>query len=74
MHPVEVSGPLPGTAGLLPELLHVAHMLWRVPDGNVVKLYRSTRPRLVEAARKLPLPDSDAALADAVTAVERLDL
>ena len=74
VHPVEVSGPLPGTAGLLPELLHVAHMLWRVPDGNVVKLYLSTRPRLVEAARKLPLPDSGAALADAVTAVERLDL
>ena len=69
MHPVEISGPLPGVAGLLPELLHVAHMLWRVPKGNVVTLYRSTRPRLVEAARHLPPPDSGATLADAYTAL-----
>jgi tRNA(adenine34) deaminase len=74
LHPVEVSGPLPGAAGLLPELLHVAHMLWRVPNGNLAAFYRSTRPRLVEAARELPLPDSGASLADAVAALESLDL
>jgi tRNA(adenine34) deaminase len=73
-HPVEVSGPLPGTAGLLPELLHVAHMLWRVPNGNLATFYRGRRPRLVEAARELPLPDSGASLADAVAALESLDL
>jgi hypothetical protein len=49
-------------------------MLWRVPDGNVVRLYRATRPQLVETARRLPPPDAGATLADAVTALESLDL
>ena len=74
VHPVEISGPLPGTAGLLPELLHIAHMLWRVPNGNVVRLYRTMRPELLEAARRLPPPDAGATLADTVKVLESLDL
>jgi tRNA(Arg) A34 adenosine deaminase TadA len=68
-YPVAVEGPLPGTAGLLPELLHVAHHLWRLPDGNVMRVYRETRPEIVAAAAKLPPPRSSATLKDAVTAV-----
>ena len=65
-HPVTVEGPLPGAAGLLPELLHVAHFLWRLPDSNIMRVYRCMRPDLVEAARALPPPDSGATLAEAV--------
>jgi tRNA(Arg) A34 adenosine deaminase TadA len=68
-HPVAVEGPLPGAAGLLPELLHVAHFLWRLPDGNVLRLYRAERPGLVAAAAKLPPPRSGATLEDAVGAL-----
>jgi tRNA(Arg) A34 adenosine deaminase TadA len=58
-HPVAFEGPLPGAAGRLPELLHVAHMLWRVPDGSFAGFYRRERPDVV------PAPDAGATLADA---------
>jgi tRNA(Arg) A34 adenosine deaminase TadA len=67
-HPVAFEGPLPGVAGRLPELLHVAHMLWRVPDGNFVRFYREARPDVVAAAASLPAPDAGAHLADAFAA------
>ena len=65
-HPVTVEGPLPGRPGLLPELLHVVHFLWRLPDSNFMRVYRSTRPKLIEAARAMPPPDSGATLEDAI--------
>ena len=68
-HPVEIDGPLDGPRGRLPELLHVAHFLWRVPDGGVATFYRERSPELVEAARALPTPDSGAGLADAFAAL-----
>lgn len=55
-HPVQIEGPLDGAAGLLPELLFVAHFLWRVPNGDVVRFYSEERPDLVAAAKKLPAP------------------
>jgi len=61
-------GPLPGAAGLLPELLHVAHFLWRLPDGNVMRLYRARRPEVVAAAANVPSPRSGATLDDAIAA------
>jgi tRNA(Arg) A34 adenosine deaminase TadA len=67
-HPVVVEEPLSGAAGLLPELLHVAHFLWRLPDGNVLRLYNAQRPDVVAAAAKLPPPRSGAKLEDALAA------
>ena len=64
-----VGGPLPGAAGLLPELLHVAHFLWRLPESNLMRHYRSTRPEVVAAAQALPPPDAGATLDDAVAAL-----
>jgi len=63
-HPLNVSGPLEGPAGRLPEMLLVAHMLWRVPKGDVAGFYRRTNPDLVVEAKSLPNPDSDATLDD----------
>ena len=71
-HPIAVEGPLTGPAGLLPELLHVAHFLWRRPEGDVAGFYRETRPDLVRAAGILPPPDGEATLAEAFAALERL--
>lgn len=68
-HPVLLEGPLPGAIGLLPEVLHIAHFLWRVPAGNVVEFYRAARPDLVAAAAALPAPRDGATLADAFTAL-----
>ena len=68
-HPIEVDGPLEGPRGRLPELLHVAHFLWRVPDGGVATFYRERFPELVAAARSLPPPDAGATLADALAAL-----
>jgi tRNA(Arg) A34 adenosine deaminase TadA len=68
-HPVAFEGPLPGAAGRLPELLHVAHLLWRVPDGNLVRFYRDTRLDCLAAAAALPAPDAGATLADALALV-----
>ena len=58
-HPVRVEGPLDGAAGVLPELLLVAHCLWRRPGGDVVRFYREQRPELVAAVSQLPTPDED---------------
>ena len=69
-HPLlQVEGPLTGRAGRLPELLHVAHFLWRVPDGNVTTFYRRNAPELVAVAQKLPTPDAGASLDDAFAAL-----
>jgi tRNA(adenine34) deaminase len=68
-HALKVTGPLPGPAGRLPELLHVAHMLWRIPDGGLIGFYRRTRPHLVAVAETLPTPGSAATLAEAFTLV-----
>jgi tRNA(adenine34) deaminase len=65
-HPLVVDGPLEDGLGRLGELLLVAHFLWRVPDSNVARFYRRTRPQLVEAAAELPAPRSGAGLEDAV--------
>src|SRR5262245_54726646 len=56
-HPVHIEGPLEGTAGVLPELLLVAHCLWRRSEGDVARFYREHDPQLVEAAEELPTPD-----------------
>jgi tRNA(Arg) A34 adenosine deaminase TadA len=69
-HPLVVEGPLGGAPGRLPEALHVAHFLWRVPDGPAARFYRRFRPDLVTAARRLPAPDADATLADAFAALD----
>jgi hypothetical protein len=70
LHPLTVEGPLPGTVGLFPELLHLRHMLWRVPDGRgVVPFYREKRPELFELAQKLPAPPEATTLADAYALV-----
>ena len=61
-HPVRVAGPLDGPAGLLPELLLVAHFLWRRPDGDVVRFYSERHPELVAAAKDLPAPDEPGTL------------
>jgi tRNA(adenine34) deaminase len=63
-HPLSVEGPLDGELGRLGELLLVAHFLWRVPDSNVSRFYRRTRPDLVEVATAIPPPRSGARLAD----------
>jgi tRNA(adenine34) deaminase len=69
-HPaLKIEGPLSGLPGQLPELLHVAHFLWRAPDANIMGFYRSTRPDLVAAAQRLPSPDSGATLAQALGAL-----
>jgi hypothetical protein len=40
------------------------YSLWRVPDSNVSRFYRRTKPELVEAAATLPPPRSGARVAD----------
>jgi hypothetical protein len=64
---MKVEGPLRERVGRLPELLLVAHFLWRRPDGDVSRFYRSTKPEVVGAAQKLPRPDSGAGLKDALS-------
>jgi tRNA(adenine34) deaminase len=68
-HPVRVEGPLDGVAGFLPELLLVAHCLWRRPDGDVVRFYREHHPELVTAASDLPPPDGGGTLPGVYAAV-----
>jgi hypothetical protein len=46
-----------GAVGVLPELLLIAHCLWRRPDGDVVRYYRGQRPDLVALAAELPSPE-----------------
>lgn len=69
-YPLRVEGPLPGLAGHFPELLHVRHMLWRVPEGKgLVPFYRRTRPEVVELALRIPAPPEATSLEDAVARV-----
>jgi tRNA(adenine34) deaminase len=63
-HPIALEGPLPDVAGRLPELVHVAHMLWRVPEGGVVGFYRRRFPDVLAAAGRLPPPGARATFAD----------
>ncbi len=65
LHPLAVEGPLDGDAGLLPELLLVRHMLWRVPGSNVVAHYRRIAPDFVGRASVLPAPPDATTLAAA---------
>lgn len=65
LHPLAIEGPLQGAAGALPELLHVRHMLWRVPGSNVVALYRRSDPELLARAASLPAPPEATTLAAA---------
>jgi hypothetical protein len=70
LHPLTVEGPLSGPVGLFPELLHLRHMLWRVPDGcGIVPFYHQTRPELVKLAQKLRAPREATTLADAYALV-----
>ena len=68
-HPVRIDGPLDGVPGALPELLLVAHCLWRRPDGDVVRFYSERRPDFVAAARELPTPDAGASLTEVYASV-----
>jgi tRNA(Arg) A34 adenosine deaminase TadA len=65
LHPLAVAGPLEGEAGLLPELLLVRHMLWRIPGSNVVAFYRRNAPDILERAAALPAPPDGTTLAAA---------
>lgn len=67
-HPVPVVGPLDSTIGRLPELLLIAHSLWRRPHGDVVAFYRELFPEMVKWAERVPLPQTGASLADALHA------
>jgi tRNA(adenine34) deaminase len=67
--PLKIDGPLSGAPGRLPELLHVAHFLWRAPNASVMSFYRSTSPDLVATAETLPAPDSGATLTEAFAAL-----
>jgi tRNA(adenine34) deaminase len=68
-HPLKIEGPLAGSPGQLPELLLVAHFLWRIPSGSVVRFYRTSKPEILAAAAALPAPDADATIADAFAAI-----
>lgn len=61
-HPVRVEGPLDGPAGLLPELLLIAHCLRRRSEGDVARFYGEQHPELVAAAKRLPAPDEPGTL------------
>jgi tRNA(Arg) A34 adenosine deaminase TadA len=65
-HPIAVDGPLVGEVGRIPELLLVAHSLWRRPNGDVVAFYRERFPDIVEHAQRLPRPQTGASLVDAL--------
>jgi tRNA(Arg) A34 adenosine deaminase TadA len=68
-HPLRVVGPLDGPAGVVPEVLLVAHFLWRRPEGDVVRFYEEHRPELVALARDLPAPDVGGTLPGVYAAV-----
>jgi hypothetical protein len=66
--PLLLSGPL----GDLGELLHVAHFLWRTPDGHVVASHRERSTGLIELAEVVDLmaaADAGATLDDAIRLV-----
>jgi tRNA(Arg) A34 adenosine deaminase TadA len=71
--PLVLSGPLDGLLGELGELLHLAHFVWRRPDGHVLAVYREHEAALVELAEALDLKsaaDAGASLDDAIGLVE----
>lgn len=69
-NPVRVEGPLPGSAGRFPELLHLRHMLWRVPDSpGLGAYYRRVKPDFVELALRIPAPSDATTLDDAFARV-----
>jgi tRNA(adenine34) deaminase len=68
-HPIDVEGPMVGPLGRLPELLHVAHFLWRKPEGDVASFYRRSYPDVVAAAKRMPAPDYGATLDDALASL-----
>ena len=69
-YPLRVEGPLLGLAGHFPELLHVRHMLWRVPEGRgLVPFYRRARPEVLDLALRIPAPPQATSLEDAVARV-----
>jgi tRNA(Arg) A34 adenosine deaminase TadA len=68
--PLVVTGPLDGLPGELGELLHVAHFVWRRPDGMVMAVYRERNPALVELAQKLNLMSAARAGASLEVAIE----
>ena len=70
--PLQVEGPLDGILGDLGELLHVAHFLWRKPDGALIEVHRERSPRIVEIAERIDLVSAardGATLDDAVSLV-----
>jgi tRNA(adenine34) deaminase len=71
--PLELTGPLDGILGDFGELLHLAHFVWRRPDGQVLATYRERKPDLVELAERLDLMNaaqSGATLDDALALVD----
>jgi tRNA(adenine34) deaminase len=71
--PLVLSGPLDGLLGELGELLHLAHFVWRRPDGHVLTVYREHHAALVELAETLDLmaaAQAGASLDDALGLVE----
>ncbi len=67
IHPLRIEGPLEGAAGLFPEMLHLRHMLWRVPDGlGMVPFYRRSRPELLDIALRIQAPPDATTLGDAL--------
>jgi tRNA(Arg) A34 adenosine deaminase TadA len=69
VHSIQIEGPLRGVAGRFPELLLVAHILWRRPDGDVAQFYREIDEETTATARRLPPPKSNASLNDAISAI-----
>jgi tRNA(adenine34) deaminase len=73
--PLVLSGPLDGLLGELGELLHVAHFVWRRPDGYVLTHYRERKRELVEVVEALDLmaaAKAGASLDDVIDLVERV--
>ena len=71
--PLVLSDPLDGLLGELGELLHLAHFVWRRPDGHVLAVYREHKAALVELAERLDLKsaaDAGASLDEAIELVE----
>lgn len=70
-NPLRVEGPLPGPVALLPEVLHLRHMLWRVPDGQgMVPFYRESRSELIDIALRVPVPPQATTLDDAYARIQ----
>jgi tRNA(Arg) A34 adenosine deaminase TadA len=69
--PLVVEGPLDGVVGDLGELLHVAHFLWRRPDGLLVEVHRERNSRIVEVAERV---DLRAAAQEGATLDDAIDL